>query len=105
MFVLYGQTELLDAGTPAKWQKYRHFGVLDFAYTARMANLQRTFLVVFVGFFAGFSSSMADAQAPVKDNGRYSDAEKAYVPPAATTKVATDAPRRATLEPVFGRKF
>jgi len=70
-----------------------------------MASLRRTFLVVLVGFITGFPSSNVRAQTPAKDAGRYSDAEKAYIAPTLTTKVATDAPRSATLQVVYGRKF
>lgn len=70
-----------------------------------MANLQRASVLVLLGFFVGFSSSVSSAQAPAPDSGRYSDAEKAYIAPALTAKVATDAPRRATLSVVYGRKF
>ena len=38
------------------------------------------------------------------DTGRFSEAEKAYVPAQATTRVA-DGPRRAKLTPVYGSKF
>lgn len=46
----------------------------------------------------------APSPAPIADNQRFSDAEKAYVPAQATTRVA-DGPRRANLQPVFGSKF
>ena len=38
------------------------------------------------------------------DSGRFSDAEKAYVPAQATTRVA-DGARRAKVAPVYGSKF
>jgi hypothetical protein len=46
----------------------------------------------------------AASPAPVADNQRFSDAEKAYVPAQATTRAA-DGPRRANLQPVVGSKF
>jgi hypothetical protein len=47
---------------------------------------------------------LTGTQNAVADSGRYSDAERAYVPPALTTKVS-DAPRRATMAVTYGRKF
>jgi hypothetical protein len=55
---------------------------------------------------AARTTSPAPTTAPptATDSGRFSDAEKAYVPAQATTRVA-DAPRRAKVAPVYGSKF
>jgi hypothetical protein len=68
-------------------------------------SMSHRVLAVIILVAAGLSAASAREQMPVKDSGRYSDAEKAFVPPAAVTKVATVAPRRATLQVVFGKKF
>jgi len=55
-------------------------------------------------FLAVIIPALAGAQTSVPDGGRYSDAEKSYVPPAATGKVS-DTTRRVTMHVVYGQKF
>lgn len=66
-----------------------------------MTNVRETFVLLALLFV---TTSAAREQAPVKDSGRYSDAEKAYVAARATTRVAEN-PRQATLQVIIGRKF
>jgi hypothetical protein len=69
-----------------------------------MADLRRSFLFSTILLAAGMPLGGTQNQPAAQDAGRYSDAEKAYVPVALTTKIS-EAPRRATLQIVFGRKF
>ena len=69
-----------------------------------MADLRRLLLVPIILVAAGFPLAGTESQSAVQDTGRYSDAEKAYVPLALTARVS-EAPRKATLAVVFGRKF
>lgn len=69
-----------------------------------MADIRRLLLFLIIVLVAGLPLSGMQPQSAAPDTGRYSDAEKAYVPLALTAKVS-EAPRKATLEVVFGRKF
>ena len=69
-------------------------------------------LCLFVCGASAFAASSPGTTSPAQtktpptatDTGRYSEAEKAYVPAQATTRVA-DGPRRAKLALVYGSKF
>lgn len=74
------------------------------AYTARMATMHRVPLALIVVLAAGLPLAGTQNPPVPMDSGRYSDAEKAYVPLARTTRVS-EAPRRATMAVGFGRKF
>ena len=74
----------------------------------RRLLLTKTALLLFlvIASTSAFATSFGHA-AQTKtppDTGRYSDAEKAYAPARATTRVA-EGPRRAAVKPIYGRKF
>jgi hypothetical protein len=69
-----------------------------------MTHIRRLLLPFVIVFAAGLPLAGTQNPPVVLDSGRYSDAEKSYVPLALTTRVS-EAPRRATMDVDFGRKF